>query len=290
MIEFISIAALWGGSFLFMRVAVPEFGPISLIAVRVAVACVALIPLLLTVNDLSEIKKNLKPIAFVGLTNYALPFCLLAYTTLHVTAGFASIINSTAPLFTALIGWLWLNETMLPHQIAGLLLGFGGVAILGWGNISFKPGGGGLAVVSGLSATFLYGMATHFTRRRLSNISPLSLTAGSLGAASLFLVVPGILSAPQTVPGTKAWGAVILLGLASTALAFMLFFRLLKKWGTTRTIAVGFLIPVFGMLWGKIFLGEPITLQMVLGAAVIICGTSMTSGVLHLLRRADAQE
>ncbi len=288
MIEFICIAALWGGSFLFMRIAVAEFGPVTMIAVRVLIASLVLLPLLFTVGRSSEIRKNLKPIGVLGLINYALPFCLLAYTTQHVTAGFASIINSTAPLFTALVGWLWMNETLLPQQIAGLLLGFGGVAILGWGNISFKPGGGGLAVVSGLLATFLYGTATHYTKRRLEGIGPLSLTAGSLTAASLFLIIPGILAAPPAMPSAKSWGAVALLGLASTALAFMLFFRLLKRWGTTRTIAVGFLIPVFGMLWGKIFLGEPITLQMVLGATVIILGTSLTSGALHLLRRADA--
>ncbi|OGR84950.1 MAG: hypothetical protein A2901_02860 [Elusimicrobia bacterium RIFCSPLOWO2_01_FULL_54_10] len=290
MIDFFLIAALWGGSFLFMRQAVPEFGPIALIAVRVLIASLFLLPFVLVQRGTADLRGNLRKIFFLGVFNYALPFCLLAYTTRHVTAGFASIINSTAPLFTALVGWVWLKNKLTPVQLIGIILGFGGVLILSWGNISFKPEGGALAVVAGLAATFCYGIATIYTKEKLQGIPPLPLTAWGLASAAVLLAPLLFFVYPATTPSPGAWHAVVMLGLLSTSLAFILFFRLLARWGATRAIAVGFLIPVFGVLWGRIFLGEPITLQMLLGGAVILLGTALTLEFLGILKSSSTKQ
>ncbi len=280
--ELLLLAALWGASFLFMRVAAPELGPIPLMALRVTIAAALLVPALALTRGLADLRGRLVPIVVVGLLNSALPFCLLAYTSLSVTAGLASILNATSPLWGGLVAHLWLKDRLTPSRVAGLVVGFGGVAFLVWGRASFKPGGAGLAVVAALLATLSYGVAASYTKRRLAGVNPLALAAGSQGAAAALLLPLAALTWPAGPVSGQAWWSVALLGSFCTAAAYVLYFRLIASLGPARAISVTFLIPAFAILWGAVFLGEEVTARMLAGAAVVVVGTALATGMVRL--------
>lgn len=279
--ELLLLAALWGGSFLFMRIAAPLFGPVPLIELRVGLAAAVLLPVLAWRGKLGLLRRHAAPLAFVGITNSGLPFVLYAWAALSVTAGFASIVNATAPLFAALVSWVWLKHRLSPGTMVGLLLGLLGVVILVWGKASFRADGSGWAVVACLAATLNYGVAANFTNRYLSGVDPMAIATGSQLYASVLLAPFAVWLWPGENPGADAWLAVILLAVACTGVAYVLYFRLIAHIGPARAIAVTFLIPVFGMLWGAIFLGEQVTGNMLAGCAVILAGTGLATGVLR---------
>jgi len=280
--ELIALAALWGGSFLFMRMGAAEFGPVALAAVRVAGATLFLLPLLRMRGQLSVLRAHWKPIFVVGILNSALPFLCFSYAALSITAGLSSIFNASTPLWGALIAWLWLNDRLTPSRIVGLAIGFAGVLWLAWDKASFKPGGSGWAIVACLAATFCYGLAASFTKRHLTGIAPLAVATGSQLSAALALLIPAFIWWPQTMPSHHAWIAAALLAFACTGIAYVLYFRLIAHVGPANAISVTFLIPVFAVVWGWMFLGEGLTAAMVASCAVILVGTGLTTGVLKL--------
>lgn len=280
--ELLLLAALWGASFLFMRLGAGEFGPFALAAVRVAVATACLMPLALWQGHWPALRRHWKPIFVVGLLNSALPFLCFSYAALSITAGLSSIFNATTPLWGAVVAWLWLRDKLTPARVLGLVIGFAGVVGLAWDKASFKPGvdgtSPGWAVLACLAATLLYGIAASATKRYLTGVPPLAVATGSQLSAALVLAVPAMLLWPAAPISAKAWSAVLLLGLLSTAVAYFLFFRLIANIGPANAIAVTFLIPVFAVLWGWLFLGETVTPAMVIGSAVIVLGTSLSTG------------
>ncbi len=278
-LELILLAALWGGSFLFMRVAVPELGAVTVAALRVAIAAAMLVLFIAASGGLRELRADTFPLCVVGVLNAALPFALFAYATLHLTAGFTSILNATAPFFSAIVAYLWLRERLTPFQVAGLLVGFAGVVLLLWGKVAFGDGPIALAVAAGLLATLSYGISANYIRTRLRQTSPMVTAAGSQVAAAFCLLPPALWLVPAEPPSPEAWLAVAALGLLSTGLAFVLYYRLVARAGATRAMSVTFLIPVFGMLWGMLVLGETVTLNMLAGTAIILAGTALTTGV-----------
>jgi drug/metabolite transporter (DMT)-like permease len=279
-IEFSSIAALWGGSFLFMRAAGPYFGPIPLIALRVSVASLFLLPICFLQHKSKSLLSNWKKVFVLSLTNTALPFCLLAYATIHTNAGFGAILNATAPFFTGLIGWLWLKDKLRFSQIIGLVVGFLGVFLLVQGKLSFNPSHKISSTVAALLATTLYGYSVNYTKLHLKDIDPIVITTINQMGASLVLLPVAFFTWPASPAPLLAWLGVAALGIASTAVAFILFYRLINKIGTSQTIVVTFLIPVFGMLWGALFLGEQITVSMIIAAVVILLGTTLSTGLI----------
>lgn len=284
-IELTLLAAIWGASFLFMRVGAPEFGAVALAAVRVTVAALVLLPLLLQQGQLAALKKHWKPIFVVGLTNSGIPFVLFAYAALAITAGLSSIFNAAAPLFGAVVAWAWLKDKPGPGRVLGLAVGFAGVLWLAWDKAGFKPGAPvshtGLAVLACLTATLLYGWSASFTKRYLTGVPPLASATGSQISSALFLALPAWWFWPSALPSAHAWGAVVLLAIACTGVAYVMYFRLISRLGPANAITVTFLIPVFGLLWGWLFLGEKITSAMLLGCAVIVIGTSLATGWLR---------
>ena len=154
--ELIALAALWGGSFLFMRIAVPAFGPVAIAALRVAGASLLLVPLLAARGDLGLLRRHWRPIAVLGVTNSALPFFGFAYAAITTPSGVLAIFNSAAPLFAALVAWLWLGDRMTPSRVLGLVIGFAGVLWIGWDKSDFRPGGSTWAIVACLLATISY--------------------------------------------------------------------------------------------------------------------------------------
>jgi drug/metabolite transporter (DMT)-like permease len=283
--ELLLLAALWGASFLFLRLAAPEFGAFALAGLRVAVASACLLPLLWSRGLAREAARHWKAIAVVGLLNSGLPFLAYAFAALSITAGLASIFNATTPLWAAVVAWTWLRAPLRRDQVVGLGIGFAGVLWLGWSNVNqaadFKPGGSGWAVLACLGATLLYGIAASFTKRYLTGVTPLAVAAGSQVSAAALLLAPGVTFWPATPPGATAWGAVVLLGVLSTGVAYVLYFRLIAHVGPASAVAVTFLIPAFAVFWGWLALGETVTPPMAAGCAVILLGTALATGQLR---------
>lgn len=274
------LAALWGGSFLFMRYAVPDFGVVPLIWLRVALASVCLLPLLLLKRQFGALRQQAGALTVMSLFNSGLPFLLIAWATLSITAGLASIMNAMTPVFTALIGALWLGDRLDGRRSLGLLLGLAGVALLAADKADFRPGGSGWAIVAMLLATACYGFAANHTRRYLQGVPALVNATGTQLVSALVLLPPALWSWPERMPGLGPWLAALVLGVACSALAYLLFFRLIARVGASRAVTVTFLVPVFGTLWGALFLDEPVTASMLAGGAVVLLGTGLATGVI----------
>jgi len=279
-IELLVLAAVWGASFLFMRVAVPELGPIPLIALRVAIAALVLAPVLRSATARSQFRSKAWPLFVVGVTNSAVPFCLLAYSTLYVNAGVDSILNATTPLWAALIAAIGFRGSMRLAQIVGLFLGLAGVVVLAWGALI---GGGStlpLAIGAALLATLFYGFAVNYSKRHLAGINPFVVAFGSQASASILLVPLALLFWPKHSVAPSTWACVLALGVVCTGFAYVLFFRLVERVGAAYAASVTFLIPIFGIIWGAAFLGETITSVMIAGCAIVLFGTALASGKL----------
>lgn len=277
-IRLVTLAAIWGASFLFMRMGAPHFGVVPLIALRVAIATVLLAPVLRDAGARRELRMHWRPLAVVGVMNSALPFCLLTFAALSLTAGVDSILNATTPLWTAIVAFVWLRAPMKRQQVAGLALGFVGVMILAGGELGH--GGTLPAVAAALLATLSYGFAGNYSKRTLSQVRPFVSAFGSQLFAAVVLVPAAIPLWPAGPLAPLDWLAVALLGTVCTALAYLLYFRLIQDAGAQYAASVTFLIPVFGLVWGAIFLREAITAQAVAGCAVILLGTALATGKL----------
>jgi drug/metabolite transporter (DMT)-like permease len=284
-VELMVLAALWGSSFLFLRVAVPALGPVPTVALRVGIAALCLVPAFALRGRVSSLRGHVLHVCVVGALNSALPFCLTAYAILSVTAGLASILNATAPLWGGLVAHVWLKDRLDRNRALGLLVGFAGVAFLFWGRASFRAGGAGLAVMAALGATLSYGVAASYAKRFLRGVEPLAVAAGSQAAATI-LLIPGALAFwPQHAIAFRAWGAIVALGVLCTAVAYVLYFRLIANVGSARAIAVTFLVPPFAVAWGGLVLGEAITLRTLTGAFIVLAGTALATGLLKLPAR-----
>lgn len=271
--ELVFLAAIWGSSFLFMRVAAPEFGPLALIAVRVTVAAVFLTSVLVAQRGLAELRGRWLDFALVGALNSAIPFTLFAFATLSLPAGYSSVLNATVPLFGAVLGFVWLGERLARLRVLGLALGFGGVIGLVWQKLALA--GDRTAVAAGLAAAVLYALSAHVARRRLHDVAPLAIAAKSQIAASLLLAPFALANLPDHVPTLRAWGFAAVLGVVCTGLAYVLYFRLLAAVGASRSMTVTYLIPLFGILWGAQFLDEPLAANMLAGGAAILLGVAL---------------
>ena len=279
------LAALWGASFLFMRLGASEFGPVALVFLRVAGASALLLPWLLWRGEGPALRRHWRPVAVIGLVNSTGPFLLFALASLALTAGLMAVFNATAPLWAALIGWLVWRERLEGSRVLGLAVGLAGVVGLSWGKADLRAGELGVSPALGIAAcvgaTLLYGLGANLARRQLQSVPPMAVAAGSQLAATLSLAVPAWWWWPVQTPGAAAWAAVALLALACTGLAYVLFFRLIANIGATKAISVTFLIPAFAMAWGALFLGEWPTAAMLAGCAVILLGTALATGVLR---------
>lgn len=281
--ELVLLAALWGASFLFMRLGVHEFGPVPLAAARVGLASLMLIPVLTLRGQLGELRKHWRGLLLVGALNGAIPFALFSFAALSITAGLSSIVNATTPLWTAVVAFVWLRQGLTPLRVLGLVIGFAGVAYLAWDKASFKPGAdhsGLLAVLACATATFCYGVAANATKRYLAGVPPLAVATGSQFAAALLLALPAAWLWPAAMPGALAWGSALGLAALCTALAYILYFRLMSRVGPTNTVSVTFLIPLFAILWGFLFLDEAITARMLAGGGIILVGIALALGLV----------
>ena len=281
-LDFVLLAAIWGASFLFMRTAAVEFGPLPTAAVRVAIASVFLLPLLWLRGLGPDLARHWKPVFLVGLTNSGIPFACFSYAVLSITTGLSSILNATVPLFGAVIAWLWLRDRPNASRTLGLAIGFIGVALLAWDKASFKPDASGAssgwAVMACLLACLCYGISASFTKRYLTGIPPLVTATGSQIGATLGLALPALWLWPAKNPSPSAWLAVLAVGVLCTGVAYVLFFRLIANVGPAKALTVTFAIPVFAIVYGSLLLGEALTPWMLVCGLVIVCGTALSTG------------
>jgi drug/metabolite transporter (DMT)-like permease len=284
--DFLILAAIWGSSFLFMRVAALELGALPTAAIRVAIASLFLLPLMLAKGHWQALRQHWKPVLFVGVLNSGIPFALYSFAVLHITTGFSSILNATVPLFGAVVAWLWLGDKPSLSRTVGLGLGFGGVLLLAGGQASFTPNDSGVApawaVLACLAATTCYALAASFTKKHIPSLPPLVTATGSQIGATLALALPALWFRPDHWPSASAWGALLVVGVMCTGVAYILYFKLIDNSGPARALTVTFLVPVFAIVYGVLFLGERVTAWMLLCGAVILLGTSLSSGLLKL--------
>jgi len=280
LINLLVLGMLWGLSFVLIRVAAPEFGAFALMEARVVMAALVLLPVVVARREAASIRRHWRAIAMLGLVHYAIPFCLLAFALLTLTGGYSAIINASAPLFAGTVAWAWTGERPVPGRIVGLVTGLCGVILLVGGRLDVGAEAAGPAVAAAVLAAFCYGFAAVLAKQKLTGVSPLAVSAGSMAVASAVLLPIALLYWPDVPPSGNAWGHAAMLGVACTAVAFGLYFRLIAAVGPAKAITVTFLIPVFAVLFGAIFVGESVTPRMLGGGAVILLGTGLSTGVL----------
>jgi drug/metabolite transporter (DMT)-like permease len=275
----LALAALWGGSFLFIRVAVASFGPLPLVACRLALGAALLWAFGRLAGWRLEVRKHLRPLLVLGAINGALPFTLISAAELQLTASFAAVLNATAPLFAAAFGVVWLAERLTRWRVVGLLAGVVGVVVMvGWSPLPLT-GPTLLGVLAMLAGSASYAASGVYIRRRLAGVPTPTLAFGQQLGALAWVALPALVWPPATVPPRLAIGAVVALGVLSTAVAYLLYFRLIARVGPTRTSTVTYLLPAFGVLWGALLLDEPISPGMVVGFAIVLVSVALASGV-----------
>ncbi|MBA3673061.1 MAG: DMT family transporter [Gemmatimonadaceae bacterium] len=264
------LGALWGGSFLFIRIAAPSLGAFPLAAGRVVLAALILWLGLRAAGRRVELRGRVRKLLVLGALNAAIPFSLIAVAELRLTASLAAMLNATVPLWASLFGAVWLGERLNARRVAGLGLGVVGVAVLvGWSPVTLDEPTL-LSIAATLVATCAYGLSGVWTKRQLSGVPAPTLALGQQLGAATWLIVPALWQAPAAHPTRPAVLAVVALAVLSTTVAYLLYFHLVASIGPTRTTTVTYLLPVFGMLWGAIFLHEPLTRGMLAGLALIL--------------------
>jgi drug/metabolite transporter (DMT)-like permease len=284
-VELLLLAALWGGSFLFMRIAAPVLGPVWLIELRVLLAGLALLPMLIRFKLWSDLRRHAVPLFVVGCINSALPFLLLAFASVSLPAGLTSILNATAPLFGLFIAVAWLGEKSTLKRLLGFGFGLVGVMVLvGWRTVAITPVFL-TAIAAGLLAALLYAIAAPYVKKHLADIPPLVIATGSQLSAALFLLPAVLFTVPHTIPQPNVILSVLALAICSTAFAYILYFRLIQNIGATATLTVTYLIPLFAIIWGAIVLHEPVTLSMLLGCSLVLLGTAIANNMFEFRSR-----
>ncbi|MCF8168345.1 MAG: DMT family transporter [Rhodoferax sp.] len=285
-IDFFLLGAIWGSSFMFMRVGAKDLGPFPTAGLRVGIAAAFLLPLLMLRGQGAALRQHWKLTFLLGVFNSAIPFACFTFALLSISTGLSSILNATVPLFGAVIAWIWLKDRPTGSGTLGLLIGFFGVALLAWDKASFKSEGSAStwAMLACLAACICYGVAASFTKRYLGGLPSLVTSTGSQLGASVFLAPFALVYWPNHAVSSAAWLSVIVLGVVCTGLAYVLFFRMIERVGPARALTVTFAIPVFAVFYGTLLLGEELTPWMLGCAAVIVVGTALATGLVKLGR------
>jgi drug/metabolite transporter (DMT)-like permease len=272
----VTLAALWGGSFAFMRVAVPALGAVPLAYVRVSIAAAVLLAIALAQRRIPPFRTRWRQFAIVGVVNSAIPFSLFSYAEQYISASAGAVLNATSPFFAVIAGAVFLAQPATRMQLVGIATGMAGVVVL----VGLRPGETSedvlLAVAACLVASLCYALAGVYTKRALADVPSHAIACASQVFAALALMP---LLPLTTIPGPLT-GLVVanVLGLAigSTAIAYLIYFKLIADVGPQRALTVTFLIPLFGVLWGALFLREPLTASMLVGGALVVAGTIVT--------------
>jgi len=285
------VAAIWGASFMFIKVAVDEIEPIPMMAARLLLAAAVLVPFLMLRVGAREAVAELRAggwgIVFLGLANSALPFTLIAWGEKHVTSSVAAIANAPVPIFVAVLAiWFRPSEPATGLKLLGIILGFVGVGVL----TGFHPEGGWWAVAGTLAivaAALLYAISNLYTQGRFATTSPVVIAAGACLTGGLMLLPLALFQIPEEVPSPEALGSVAALGVFGTAVALLFFYRIITTWGAARGAIVTYLIPPIAVVYGVTLLDEELTANAIAGLVLILAGVALGSGVGRRLRRRE---
>lgn len=274
-IELTLLGAIWGGSFLFMRVAAADFGPVALVEMRLGLGAIILLPFLWSSREQFTSPRMWVHLAWIAAVNSAIPFILFAWGAERAPAGIGAIVNAMAAMFVTLVAFIFYGEQISQRRAIGLLLGFVGVAVLASGRTS---GGSsvGPAVLAGTTAAFMYGIGMNAVRTHLKGVSAAAVAAATLSLASLMLAPIAIYMWPTHSIPTVSWVSAILLGVLCTGTAYAVFYRLIHRIGAPRASTVTYLVPLFGVVWAWLFLGEPLTAKMAIAGALILGGVALS--------------
>jgi drug/metabolite transporter (DMT)-like permease len=286
----VALAAMWGGSYLFMRYAVPHLGAVLMIEMRVLIAGIALAAFIYATRGAIGWREHWRAFLFVGAVGMALPFLLIAQALTAIDASTAAILNALSPLFAAVVAAAWIRDPLTPAKVGGIALCIAGTAVLvGWTPTAMTAREL-LAAAMSVAATALYGYTIVFTKVKLKAASPLGTAAGTLLMAALALLPFTPVGRDLSAVPAMAWLAVLALAIVSTTIAYLLYYRLIADVGPVKAITVTLLVPIFGMLWGVLFLGEPLTAGRIAGCAIILAGCALILGLVPLpLRRRQAK-
>src|SRR5215218_978283 len=270
------LGALWGGAFLFIRVAVPALGPFLLVELRVGLATAVLVLYSLAVGRIPKIRSRWRSFLVLGLFNSAVPFSLISAAEIHLTASLAAILNSTTVMFTAMVAAVWMGDALTVRKVFGIVLGIFGVTVLvGWDPLPLN-GAVLLAVAAMLVASLSYALGATYAKRSFSGIPPLGMAIGQLGGAAALLLPLAVVSLPETAPSTVVILSMLGLAFVSTAVAYLIYFRLIENVGPTSTLTVTLLVPVFGLLFGVLLLEEPFGPGTLAGLGIILTSVLIT--------------
>jgi len=275
----IFLAAIWGASFLFIRIAAPVLGPFVVSAARVLIAGVVLLPLAAAPAVRATLLARWRELLLLAAVNAALPYALVAFAELQLTASFGALLNAMIPMFTALVAAWYGIERLDTRKLAGVMLGVVGVGVLvGWSPVPLTAPVL-LAVGAMLLACSCYGIGTVYTKIVFKQAPSEALAIGQQLAAGVLLLPPALATLPGAVPPLSVAASVLGLGLLSTALAYVMYFRLLKTLGPTSTNSVTLLVPVFGLLWGRLLLDEPVGAGALIGLLIIVLSLVLVTGM-----------
>jgi drug/metabolite transporter (DMT)-like permease len=285
LVMLLALAAIWGASFLFIKVAVRELSPATLIVGRLGLAALTLallIPAAVgTRETLRQLRENAVWLTVVALVNTAIPFWLLSWGETRIDSGLASIIQASVPIFNALIAFVAFHEVRVTGvRLLGVGVGFVGVALL----VGAQPQGKVLGALAVVGMAFCYGVGGLLTGRYLTRARPIVVALASTSIATLVALPFGAAEAPGHMPGWKTIGSVVALGIPGTALAYLLFFALINGAGAAYTSLVTYLIPPIALAYGAIFLGERFGAAALGGLALILAGVALGTGGIRLRR------
>ncbi|MFT3906485.1 MAG: DMT family transporter [Steroidobacteraceae bacterium] len=274
-VELAVLGAIWGASFLFMRIAVGDFGPFALVEVRLALGAAILLPFLWR-ERAHFTARHWPRLAGIALLNSAIPFTLFAWGAERAPAGIGAITNAMTVAFTALVGFVVYAERLSPRAVGGLIVGFTGVVILA----SSKVAGASVlpAALAGTLASLCYGFGINFVRRYLADLPAAATASATLLCSSLWVAPLAIGTWPQQAIGARSWISAALLGIVCSGIAFVLYYRLIRHLGPARASTVTYLIPLFGVVWAWIVLGEQPTWNMVIAGVLILGGVALAQG------------
>jgi drug/metabolite transporter (DMT)-like permease len=286
----LACASLWGSSYLFIKVGVRDLSPAALVEIRLLVAAPLVVAFAAVTSGVRSLLDAWRPGLVLGAVNAAVPFTLIAWGEKHVDSGVAAVANSSVPIFVAVLAiWVAPSQRSTGLRLVGVLLGLGGVLVLA----GVHPAGGwmGAAGTGAITlASVSYATANLYAAKKMSSIAAPVLAASSFVMAFLLLLPLALVSLPQHVPGWKSVGSGVALGLLGTATAQVLAYRMVRLYGSAKTVLVAYLLPAFALFYGAVLLGEPITLQKLAGLGLILGGVALGAGVVRLPRRTPAAQ
>ena len=279
----LALAAIWGASFLFIKVGVRDFEPATLVFLRVLLAALTLLPIVLLTTGLGGLRASWPQLGVMGALNSALPFWLLSFGETRLDSGLAAVIQAAAPIFTVLFAIHYdPSQRVTGARLVGVLVGFGGVALL----VGAQRGGDLVAALAVAATAACYAMGALYGGRRLAHLPPVEMSFGAMIAATVLTAPAGVLQLPGDAPGWKPVASVVLLGVVGTGLAYILYFDLILGAGASKAILVTYLVPALALIYGAVFLDEEVTAVALGGLVLILLGVALGTGTLRRWRRA----